>query len=356
MTTAGNPFFTSKKQRNIIIVALISVFLLLGTAGFFFYRIFFAGNVQLANKETDYLYISTHSSFNNVTTILKEKGVIKNMRLFVWVAKQKGYLSKVKPGKYKIFNGMSTNSLVNLLRSGKQEPVRVIFNSIRTKADMASRISKQIEADSTSLIQQLNNAGLAKKFGLTTENILVLFIPNTYEFWWNTNAAAFIGKMYRYYADFWNEERRNQAAAIGLQPAEVSILASIVEKETNKDDEKPMIAGVYLNRLARGWHLEADPTLVFAANDYTIHRVLNCHKNIDSPYNTYKYPGLPPGPICIPSIASIQSVLHFTRHQYLFFCAKEDMTGYHNFAANITQHRVNAVRYQQELDKRKIKK
>ena len=183
-----------------------------------------------------------------------------------------------------------------------------------------------------------------------------MFIPNTYEFYWTTTAEVFMQRMNTEYLKFWSESRKAKAAELGYSPEEISILASIVEKETNKNDEKPAIAGVYLNRLKYNWRLQADPTVVYAWGDFSIRRVLNLHKRIDSPYNTYVYYGLPPGPICIPSIASIDAVLNRQDHNYLFFCAKDDFSGYHVFAATNAQHAINANKYRKALDDRNIRK
>jgi UPF0755 protein len=215
---------------------------------------------------------------------------------------------------------------------------------------LAGRIGDQIEADSSSIVAYLTDVTNLSHLGFNAKTIPALFLPNTYEFYWNTDAEKFVEKMKGEYDKYWNEERRNKARAIGLSPVQVSILASIVDKETNKTDEMPRIAGVYLNRLRSGWLLQADPTLVFAVGDFEMKRVLNIHKEVESPYNTYKYTGLPPGPICIPSLQSINAVLNAEKHKYYYFCAKEDFSGYHNFAKTLTEHNRNAARYQRALN------
>ena len=239
-----------------------------------------------------------------------------------------------------------------MLRGGLQTPVKVTFNNMRDVKMLAGRISQQIEADSLSIVSLLSNSDSLNAMGFNAKTIPALFLPNTYEFYWNTTAGQFVDKMRREYDKFWNEERRNKAKAVGLTPVEVSTLASIVDKETNKTDEMARIAGVYLNRLRDGWLLQADPTLVFALGDFELKRVLNVHKEVESPYNTYKYPGLPPGPICIPSLAAINAVLSPEKHHYYYFCAKEDFSGYHNFAKTLAEHNKNAQKYQKELNKR----
>jgi len=251
---------------------------------------------------------------------------------------------------------MTNDKLIKLLRSGDQIPVKVIFNNIRDIYQLAGIISQQIEADSISLITEFTNQEVINSMGLSLETISTIFIPDTYEFYWNTSAVGLVKRMYEEYLNFWNANRIYKAEKLGMSIPEVVTLASIVEKESNKSNEKPMIAGVYINRLDKGWRLQADPTLIFALGDYSIKRVLNAHKDFDSPYNTYKYRGLPPGPICIPSISSIDAVLNNQNDGYLYFCAKDDLSGYHVFAKTNVQHNSNARKYQKALDNMKIYK
>jgi UPF0755 protein len=242
------------------------------------------------------------------------------------------------------------------LRAGKQDPVKLVFNNIRTKQELAGNISAQIEADSVSILTKLDDNNYLKQFGFTSQNVMSMFIPNTYEVYWNITAEKFMERMFKENKAFWNEKRIQKLKEIRLTQLEAYTLASIVEKETNQNDEKPDVAGVYINRLRDGWLLQADPTLVFALGDFSIKRVLNVYKTINSPYNTYMYLGLPPGPICLPSISSIDAVLNFRQHKYMYFCAREDFSGYHNFAVTLDQHLLNAAKYQQALDKQGIKK
>ena len=248
---------------------------------------------------------------------------------------------------YILTDGMTNQKLINMLRMGYQTPVKVVFNNIRTVEQLAGRISEQIEADSLAIITAIND---------NPDVDATTFIPNTYEFYWNVDAVDFVEKMVTEHKRFWNETRLKKANALKLTPHQVSVLASIIDKETTKTSEMPRIAGVYLNRLRQHWPLQADPTLVFALGDYNIRRVLDVHKNIDSPYNTYKYAGLPPGPICIPSIAAIDAVLNAEKHKYFYFCAKDDLSGYHVFAKTITEHNKNAEKYRRALNKNKIYK
>ena len=250
---------------------------------------------------------------------------------------------------------MSNNQLVNMLRGGLQSPVNVTFNNMRDVDQLAGRIAKQIEADSASISQLFHDQEYIKEHGFNNYTIPALFLPDTYQFYWNTDAEGFAVRMLQEYSKFWTDERKEQAKNLGLTPIQVSTLASIVNKETNMTDEMPRVAGVYLNRLKNNWLLHADPTLIFALNDYSIKRVLNVHKEVESPYNTYKYVGLPPGPICIPSVAAVKSVLNAEQHHYFYFCAKEDFSGYHNFAKTLAEHNRNAAKYQQALNQRGIR-
>jgi UPF0755 protein len=230
----------------------------------------------------------------------------------------------------------------------------VIFNNIRKKEELAGKVSLQIEADSISLIKCWNDREYLKSLNTSPEKILMIFLPNTYEFWWTTDAYEFTTRMYREFQKFWDEERKQKARSARLNIEEVIILASIVEKETQKNDEKPVIAGVYLNRLQKDWPLQADPTVVYAWGDFGMKRVLTIHTKINSPYNTYINRGLPPGPICMPSIASIDAVLNYQKHDYMFFCAKADNSGNHSFSRTLAEHNRYARAYQQALNERKI--
>ncbi|MHC1708098.1 MAG: endolytic transglycosylase MltG [Bacteroidales bacterium] len=315
----------------------------------------FGPNIKTQAAEA-YLFIRTGATFSEVTDSLLSHGWIKNKKSFQWVAEKKKYSQKVKAGRYLISNGMSNNALINRLRSGDQVPVKLIFNSIRTKQQLAGRIGKQLETDSITLLRLMNDNSFTRELGCTSENILCLFIPNTYEVFWNTGPEKFLKRMSLEYNKFWTENRKEKLKTLGLNQAEASILASIVEMESTKNDEKPLIAGVYLNRLKRGIKLEADPTLIFALGDFSIQRVLNKDLQLDSPYNTYKYTGLPPGPISLPSIASLEAVLSPANHDYLFFCAKADLSGYHNFSKTLTQHMRYAREYQAALNQLNIKR
>ena len=301
-----------------------------------------AAIVCLGDAEYAWLYIPTEASFSQIKDSLYHHDMICRKKVFERYIRMGQYDQNFKPGRYRIKNHMSAKDLVNILTRGLQTPVRVSFHHIRTEEELAGKISRQIEADSLSLIKAMQ----------LERNVFTLTIPNTYEMWWNSTATDFMTRMTTESRKFWEGERTQQADSIGLTIPEVVTLASIIEKESAMNDEKSLIAGVYINRLHRRWPLQADPTLIYACNDFTIKRVLNRHKNIDSPYNTYKYTGLPPGPICIPSISSIDAVLNYSNHEYMYFCAKEDFSGYHVYAVSLQEHNRNARRYQRAFRNR----
>ena len=342
-------------QKLLLAALLLGILAGMGIAGWL-YSALFSPNVWVKGNGMDYVNIPTNSEFDDIKILLYSKGLIENRSSFEWLARQKGLDKNVKPGRYKVRNGMSNLQFVRMLSSGLQEPVKLVFNNIRTRSQLAGRISQQIEADSARIDSLLNDPGFLSRYGLSPNTSVSLFIPNTYEFWWNTSAEQFIEKMAQEHDKFWSDERKNKARTLGMSIPQVSTLASIIEQETNKNDEKARMAGVYINRMNLRWPLQADPTLKFALGDFSLRRILSIHKEIDSPYNTYKYPGLPPGPICIPSISSIDAVLNAEKNQYLFFCAREDMSGYHVFTASHEQHMQNAARYQRALNNLKIYK
>jgi UPF0755 protein len=340
-----------KKNKKYIKWGAAIVVLIVLIFGFVIYQWVFAPNIA---KDKAYLYIHTNADFNQVMQTLQTENLLNNIASFEWVAQKKGYVENVKAGKYLLKTGMSNNQLVNMLRSGNQEAVNLVFNNIRTNEQLAGKIARQIETDSITLLQAFTNTDFLSKYNTNPEELRLLFIPNTYKIWWNTSATELMDRIKKEYEKFWNEDRNAQAYSAGLNRKQISIIASIVEEETNKNDEKPTVASVYINRVRKGMLLQADPTVKYAVGDFTLKRILNKHLTTDSPYNTYKYAGLPPGPICIPSIASIDAVLENKKTDYIYFCAKEDFSGYHNFAKNEKDHLSNARKYQQALNKRKI--
>jgi UPF0755 protein len=309
---------------------------------------------KLNVRKTMTIYIHGNSNYKEVLENLKSQGILENVNTFNWLAIRKNYPANIKPGAYRLEEGWSNKKILDILSSGNQTPVKVTFNSIRLRENLAGRLSRSLEPDSASFLTWLNNDSLANSMGFTHENFPVIFIPNTYEFYWTTSPKKFVERMKNEFDIFWNEGRRSKARKLGLSIQEVVILASIIQEETNMQEEKPKIAGVYLNRLRKNWNLQADPTIRFAMGDFTIKRILHQYTFIDSPYNTYKYKGLPPGPINFPEIQSIEAVLNSEINDYMYFCAKDDFSGYHNFSKTLSEHLKYARKYQEALNRNKI--
>lgn len=353
----GTPNRKKKSRSSRFVLFFILVLMIAAlVGGYLLYLTIFKPNIWTPENKTTEFYINTGSNYEDVRTNLYSQGIILNRKTFEWLAEKKNLATNIKPGRYLIESGLNNNELIDLLRSGEQAPINVVINNIRIKQELAHKIGAQIEADSIDIIRLLNDTTYLKTFGLNQETAISMFLPNTYELYWTTTAKDFIERMHSENQKFWNDERKAKAAEIGLRPVEVSTLASIIEKETTKKDEKETMAGVYINRLNANWRLQADPTVVYAWGDFSIRRVLNVHKQIDSPYNTYIYYGLPPGPICVPSIASIDAVLNYEKHTYMFFCAKDDFSGYHAFSSTHAGHMINANKYRKALDERNIRK
>ena len=338
-------------KRTVLVISALVIIMIIALA--LIYNRLFSMSIH-PGREKISLYIPTGSSYSQVIDTLNSRLEIPDMSLLDWVAVKKKYPDHVKPGRYLIEGNTSYVGLINLLRSGKQKPVRITFNNIRTLNQVAGRIGKQIEADSADIVAFFSDEKNYSEDGFRKENIIALFIPDSYEIYWNTNAEGLYKRLLKEYRLFWNEERIALAKAKNLDSFEVAILASIIDDEVIKQDEKPRIAGVYLNRLKRGIPLQACPTIKFALNDFTISRVLFKHLQVDSPYNTYKHNGFPPGPIGCPSKEGIDAVLNAEKHEYLFFAAKSDFSGYHNFSRTLAEHNRYAAMYQNELNKRKI--
>lgn len=343
-----------RKLAGIIILLLLCGLILGGVKAYRIYNYIKAPNVKINEGDVGYLYIPNGITYNSLLAILNKNEVLISEESFRWVAEKKKYPNNVKAGRYRIVNGMDNNSLINLLRSGRQEPVDLVFNKIRTKDKFAGIIAQQIQADSIEILDLLNSKQFLSKYNVDLNTALCIFIPNTYEFFWNTSAEKFVGRMAVEHDRFWNEKRLAKAKKLKLTEFEVYILASIVEEETTKNDEKKRLAGVYYNRIEKRMRLQADPTVKYALGDFNIKRVLNKHLEYDSPYNTYRVYGLPPGPICIPSISSIDAVLSLEHHNYLYFCAKDDFSGYHAFAKTLRQHNANAEKYRRALNRNRI--
>ena len=343
-------------RKQIILTILAILIIGGGIIAYLGYRMVYMPNVWLNGQKSAAFNIRSGSTWEDVKQQLYKNGTIIHRASFEQLASVMKYPDHIKSGHYILKEGMSNKQIITKLRSKQQDPVRLVFNNIRIKQELAGHLAEQLETDSVTLLKLLNDADYLKKFGFTTDNIISMFIPNTYEVYWDISPEKFMERMHKEYIAFWNDKRKTKLKEIGLTELQAITLASIVEKESNMNDEKPDVAGVYMNRLKQGWLLQADPTLVYALGDFSIKRVLNVYKTIDSPYNTYKYVGLPPGPICLPSISSIDAVLNYRQHNYMYFCAREDFSGYHNFAVTMNEHLLNAAKYQQALNKRGIMK
>ncbi|MFV0237186.1 MAG: endolytic transglycosylase MltG [Flavobacteriales bacterium] len=331
-------------MKKIIRFGIIVTLILGSILGYHFAQKIFLEKTQ---KE-GFIYISSKASFEDVKKEIEP--FVKNMKHFEWVANQKNYPNVIKAGKYKIAKGWNNNNLINHLRSGNQEEVNVQFNNIETVSELAGKIAKQLETDSLAILNYVFQPDFLKKNNLTRENVKQLFLPNTYNFYWNTSAKQFVDRMKKEYQKFWNSERKKKADKLGMNPLQIISLASIVEKETAKRDERPKVAGLYLNRLQKKWKLQSDPTVIYAVKqrvgfDTIIKRVLFKHLKEDSPYNTYLNYGVPPAPINIPEPGSIDAVLNASKHDYMYMCASVKNWGYHEFASSLSEHEVNRKKY-----------
>ncbi len=343
-----------KKIITIIAVAVISVLIVYG---FILIRQIFSANTKFAEKEL-YVYIPTDSKYEDVKKIIAP--YVENMDRFETVANKRDYPENVKPGRFLFTKGMNSYDLVKTLRLNV--PVNLAFNNQERLENLAGRVGSQIEADSLSLLKSFKDSIFLKENGFNEENVLAMFIPNTYELYWNTSADKFRDKMIKEYRNFWNKERVAKAAKQGLSPIEATILASIVHKESVKKDERPRIAGVYLNRLRAQMPLQADPTVIYAikkkSNDFdqVIKRVFYNDLTMSSPYNTYMNIGLPPGPIAMPDITALEAVLNPEKNNYIYFCASVDRFGYHEFAATLEEHNKNAKKYSDWINSQGVKR
>jgi len=342
----SNNTATRYKWLKIFFGLVMSVFLIGGGAVFYLYTQVYGNNLDLT--EDTVLVIPKDSSLDQLAEILEQQNIVGNGSSLLFTAKHLMTFT-LKTGKYKIPKSTKSNwELVRILQ-GRQLSIRITFHNFRLKQQLAGYVGNKIEADSLDIIQLLENAAFLEQYGYTPETVMTVFIPNSYDLYWNCDALEFWNRMLKEHNKFWTEERLEKAKALELNTTEVYILASIVECESQYKPERPRIAGVYINRLKKeGWKLEADPTVVFAVGDFSLTRVLNKHLEWDSPYNTYIYPGLPPGPIYMSSISSIDAVLNYEKHNYMFFCAKpheEDQVNTHAFAKTHKAHLRNAKNY-----------
>lgn len=315
------------------------------------YYVIFGANITI--KDSGIIYVEKNSDIQSIVDTLQKKGYIKNEKSLLITAQLKKYTSNLKSGRYKL-KGISSNAeLIDLLRSGQQEAVNFTFNNIRTMEQFANMVSTQLDIEANTITKLSDSLEFVHQLGFTKETFIGMFIPNTYKIYWNTSATDFMKRMSSEYNKFWTA-RHEKIEKVGLTAMDVMILASIIEEETTNIDEYPIVAGVYMNRLNKNIPLAACPTLKFAWNDFTLRRILNKHLEIESPYNTYKYQGLPPGPVRMPSITVIDAVLNYQKHDYLFFCAKSDFSGRHHFSKTLREHNEYARQYHAELNKRKI--
>lgn len=304
-------------------------------------------------KSNDFsIYITPENHSDDIIEMIQSNDSEANLKGLKWILKLKKYDENVHTGHFIIKKGYSAKNIADILVASMQTPVKVVINSTRTTEQIAASISSQLMLDSATIASKLNDMDYLKSKGFDKESVFYLIIPNTYEFYWNVSIDGFIERIIKERDAFWNESRKEKAARIGLSPEEVMTLASIIEEETAKNDELPIVAGLYINRLKRGMLLQADPTVIYALGGERPKRVLKKHLETDSPYNTYKYAGLPPAPIRFVNIKSIDAVLNYSKHNYLYMCAKEDFSGYHNFATTLSQHNANAARYQRALSRR----
>ncbi|WP_187263782.1 endolytic transglycosylase MltG [Pontibacter beigongshangensis] len=344
-----------RKEKSVVIPGIIVLFLFLFVSfSYYAYQIVYTPNVDTKGQDT-YVYIPTGAGYAEALDSVEATGAIIDKLSLRFMAKLMDYDELVKPGRYKIENGWGNRQLIGVLRLGEQSPVKITFNNIRLRQDLAAKLAASVEPDEQEIDSLLRDPEYLRALGFDTTTIVSMFIPNTYEVYWTTSAKALIDRMKAEYDKFWTEERQAKAEQQGLTPQQVSVLASIVQAEQGRyADERPRIAGVYLNRLKKDMLLQADPTVVYSVGDFSIRRVLNVHLQYDSPYNTYRYKGLPPGPINVPDISSIDAVLNPESHNYIYFCAKDDFSGYHAFATTQAEHLANARRFHKAMNERNI--
>ncbi|QHJ09287.1 endolytic transglycosylase MltG [Hymenobacter busanensis] len=349
---------SSSKLWRRVSAALLLLLLVLGGASLYAaWRVLWRPNVADSAYGPAYLFIRTGATYQSVLDSLERHELLQEPATFKWLAERRGYPAQVHPGRYRLDFGLGNAALLDRLLRGEQDTVDFVLDAFKYKPQLARQMQRQLEADSTSLRRLLNRqAWLQQQYGVDTTSVLTLFIPGRYRFVWNTSTLQFVDSMAAHHRRFWTAERRRRADSLQLSPTEVHVLASIVQRETAKPEDKPVIAGVYLNRLRRGMRLQADPTLLWAIGNFGVKRVLNQDKLVDSPYNTYKHKGLPPGPITSANRQTLDAVLKPAAHQYLFFCARPDGSGFSDFAVTFAEHKQNARRYQRRLDSLNIKR
>ena len=347
-------------KKLLIIIFGVIVPLVMILAVFVGYSYIFDNNVNLESDEVFIIYVDENETPIDIFSKLVESELLKNEGSFKMVAQQKKWFT-AKTGRYSVKSGMSNNDLVNMFRAGLQDPVQLTLNQIESVAEFAGSVGQQMMVDSFEIFQLFTDREFLTSNNLNYATIRSIILPNTYEMYWNATGLSIRTRMMQEFANYWNDERLESAKRQNLSPLEVSILASIVEKETAKFDEMPVVAGLYINRLKKGMKLQSDPTVIYAKRlkegmDIEVKRVLYADLEIDSPYNTYKYAGLPPAPITIPSLQAINAVLNPQTHKYIFMCADPDRPGYHSFAANSKQHGINKQKYVKWLNEQGIRR
>lgn len=347
-----------KPYLRVLVLAILIAAVVGGIKLFSLYQKIYWPNVQVKTQNSA-LYIPTGATLEEVAGLLDSRGFIINRHSFEWLAERKNYRGNlIVPGKYELKDRMSNDELIDHLRAGNGRlEVRLTFNNIRTLEELAGRIGQQLEPDSASIYDYLISDEVQQKYGFAKDQFITMFIPNTYHFDWATPIDNITERMASEYRNFWTAERKSKAKKLGLSQSEVVTLASIVQAEQRtRIGEQPRIAGLYLNRIRRGMKLQSDPTVIHALNDFSIRRVLTKHLDVDSPFNTYRYAGLPPGPILLPEISAVDAVLNAENHQYIFMCAKDDFSGFHHFSTTLRQHNIYAQQFRNALNKRNIYK
>lgn len=349
MAKSGGTF----KKIIILIVLAALVF-----GGYWAYENIFKSNVHLNGKKFTYIYIKTNATFEDVLDELYSENIIDDHESFEWMAKSMHLQDHINSGKYRIDAKMSNRSIVKMIVNGKQEKVKLFFNSqIRTQEQFIDYVSEKLEIEKAELEDYCSNEDiLGDQYGLNSENFMTFIVPETYEVNWTTHINDLFILLEKSYDNVWTKAKKDKAKSLGYSVPEIVTIASIVQSESSIKTEQQKIAGVYINRLKQDMRLQADPTVVFANGNFDVQRVLSADKEIDSPYNTYRYKGLPPGPICLVNPSAIDAVLNFTKHNYTYFCAKADFSGYSNFTNDYKVHMKNAAAYQEALNQKGIKR
>lgn len=339
----------NKQKKGYLVSAIVCIVVILAIVAYYLFA-----NIS-KHENTTYLYIDADDNIDSISVKLDTLVTEQGRTAFRTLARHMDYDDNIRTGRYAIEPSMSALSLFRNMRNGHQEPVKLVIPSVRTKARLAKELAQKLMITEEELFDALSDPKLCEKYSLDTATVISMFIPNTYEVYWNMPLDKFLDKMYKESNNFWNDSRKQKAASLNLSPVDVITIASIVDEETANNGEKPMVAGMYYNRLQQNMPLQADPTIKFALQDFSLRRIYRKLLTVDSPYNTYRNAGLPPGPIRIPSVAGIDAVLNLVHHDYLYMCAKEDFSGTHNFARTYSEHLQNAAKYSKALDARGVK-